>query len=151
MVVAARRRMRARAVRGGGYATLLGLPRKDPLETARDVEKGLPFSAVERFVFETGLTLAAVAGLARITPRTLHRRKEQGRLVPDESDRLLRAARVFAQALDLFEGDAASARAWLSAPQPALGGERPLALAGTDLGAREVEALIARLEHGVLP
>jgi putative toxin-antitoxin system antitoxin component (TIGR02293 family) len=59
-------------------------------------------------------------------------------------------ARVFARALALFDGDADQARAWLSAPQPALGGMPPLVLARTDLGAREVEALVDRLEHGVL-
>ena len=59
-------------------------------------------------------------------------------------------SRVFGKALELFEGDFAGARQWLASPQPGLRGERPILLANTDVGAREVEALIARLEHGVL-
>jgi uncharacterized protein (DUF2384 family) len=43
-----------------------------------------------------------------------------------------------------------AAREWISAPQKALGGQRPIALARTDLGAREVEALVDRLEQGVI-
>lgn len=88
-----------------------------------------------------------LAELAQIPPRTLARRKEEGRLDPDESDRLLRASRVFGRALALFEGDVDAARTWLSAEQPALGGMAPLELATTDVGAREVENLIGRLER----
>ena len=68
---------------------------------------------------------------------------------PDESDRLLRASRVFGRALELFEGDPEAARRWLGLPQPALGGATPLAFARTEAGAREVEDLVGRLEHGV--
>ena len=53
-------------------------------------------------------------------------------------------------ALELFEGDAAAARRWFYTPAKASGGERPITLARTDLGTREVEALIDRLEQGVL-
>jgi putative toxin-antitoxin system antitoxin component (TIGR02293 family) len=70
-------------------------------------------------------------------------------LRPDESDRLVRAARVFSQAVGLFEGDGNAARQWLTVPQPALGGSTPWEYAATDLGAREVEGLIGRLEHGI--
>ena len=113
-------------------------------------QKGLRFSALETFQRRSGLSTADLADAVVITARTLVRRKEQGRLEPEESDRLLRVARVFAKALELFEGDAAQARGWLSVPHRGLGGERPLVLARTDLGAREVEALADRLEHGVL-
>jgi putative toxin-antitoxin system antitoxin component (TIGR02293 family) len=60
----------------------------------------------------------------------------------------VRFARVFGRALELFEGATDAARAWLSAPQRALGGATPLALAATDVGASEVLNLIGRLEHG---
>ena len=57
--------------------------------------------------------------------------------------------RVFGRALELFEGDSQAAERWLSSPRAALGGATPLELAKTEAGAREVEALIGRLEHGV--
>ena len=84
------------------------------------------------------------------TPRrTLSRRR--GRLRPDESDRLFRACRVFEMASALFEGDVSAARDWLQAAQPGLSGTIPLEIISTDVGAREVEDLIGRLEHGVFP
>jgi putative toxin-antitoxin system antitoxin component (TIGR02293 family) len=96
-----------------------------------------------------GLSREALADLVQIKPRTLDRRKEGGRLRPEESDRLLRAARVFGGTIALFEGDADAARTWLSSPQRALGGAVPLEMARTEVGAREVESLVGRLEHGV--
>ena len=132
------------------FVALVGLRAEDPMGIFKAVQKGLRFSALETFQHRSGLSTAELADAVVIPVRTLARRKEQGRLDPEESDRLLRVARLFAKALDLFEGDAAGARAWLSGPQRALGGERPLVLARTDLGAREVEALADRLEHGVL-
>ena len=143
------------AVKGGHagsyrYVALLGLRLQDPIKILRRVEQGLAFSAFERFQKNTQFSTGDLADLVAITARTLHRRKEQGRLEPDESDRLLCVSRLFAKTLELFEGDAEAARRWLSTPLTALRGERPIALARTDLGSREVETLIDRLEHGVL-
>jgi len=131
------------------YVTLLWLEPSDTIRLVMKVEKGLPFRVVERLRRNMALTLEELAELIQVRPRTLSRRKEEGRLRPDESDRTLRASRLFGRALELFEGDAAAARAWLSSAQPALGGVVPLSVARTELGAREVENLIGRLEHGV--
>jgi putative toxin-antitoxin system antitoxin component (TIGR02293 family) len=49
----------------------------------------------------------------------------------------------------LFEGDRDAAVEWLTTPQTALGDRVPLDLARTEIGAREVERLVGRLDHGV--
>ena len=131
------------------YVSLVGLRDLDPLEIVRKVTRGLAFRALVRFQENTLFSTKDVADLVAISPRTLNRRKAEGRLDPEESDRLLRVTRLFAKVLELFEGDAAAARAWFHTPARALGGERPISLVRTDLGSREVEALIDRLEHGV--
>lgn len=131
------------------YLLLLGL---DPMDTARlveRVEEGLSFGALERLRQNMGLSMDEMAGLVQIKPRTLDRRKKEGWLHPEESDRVLRASRVFGGAIALFEGDGEGALGWLSMPQRALGGAVPLEMARTEVGAREVEGLIGRLEHGV--
>jgi putative toxin-antitoxin system antitoxin component (TIGR02293 family) len=46
-------------------------------------------------------------------------------------------------------GGEESARSWLAAPALAFHGECPLDFADTEIGAREVEALLGRIEHGV--
>ena len=65
------------------------------------------------------------------------------------SDHPLRASRVFAKALELFEGDRDAASRWMLSPLLALGGETPIDIARTELGARQVENLVGRIEHGV--
>ena len=132
-----------------GAPALLGLRATDAVSLATLIDGGLRYGAIDRFRKASALPLTAVAGMIRVNDRTLARRKVEGRLQPDESDRLFRAARVFARALDLFEGDRDAARSWLMEPQRALGGCVPLELAATDVGTREVENLIGRLEHGV--
>lgn len=132
------------------YLSLIGLKDMHPLKVVEKVSRGLAYTALARFQEHTLFSAQDVSEFVSIPPRTLHRRKIQGRLDPQESDRLLRVARVFAKALGLFEGDASAARNWLFMPARALGGERPIQLVHTDIGSREVEALIDRLEHGVL-
>ncbi len=122
-----------------------------PLQEQRQlVADGLPYATVTNLQTALGLTLAELADLVMIQLRTLTRRRDTGRLEADESDRVLRAARIFGRARGLFAGDEDKARAWLRTGNRALGGETPLAFARTEVGAREVEAVIGRLEHGVV-
>jgi putative toxin-antitoxin system antitoxin component (TIGR02293 family) len=131
------------------YAALLGLRSYQPIKIFTQLRKGLPYSALERFQRNTGIKGAVLAELIQLPARTLARRKETGRLQPDESDRLMRVARVFGRALELFEGEPEAARHWLNSRQPLLGNLVPLDLAGTDIGAVEVEHLVGRLTHGI--
>jgi putative toxin-antitoxin system antitoxin component (TIGR02293 family) len=144
-----RSRLRSGRRQGHFYAALLGLRTYEPLELFEQVRKGLRCSTFVRFQRNTNLSAKALAVLTQIPPRTLARRKAEGKLDPGESDRLLRASRVFGRALELFEGDNEAAGGWLSSPQPALGGRVPLELAQSEVGAHEVENLIGRLEHGI--
>lgn len=113
------------------------------------VTKGFSFKALVKLQQATDLTSQQLADTLGIPSRTLLRRKTEGRLDRDESDKLVRLSRVFGKTLALFEGNQAQAKHWLSAPQLALGGASPLKMASTEVGAREVEALIGRMEHGV--
>jgi putative toxin-antitoxin system antitoxin component (TIGR02293 family) len=133
----------------GNYKELLGLRVESNLAVVEHVERGLQFNSVERLRQEMDLSAKDMAELLQIKFRTFLRRKEEGRLHPDESDRVIRASRLFGRALDLFDGNAEAAKSWLLGPQRALGGAVPLEIARTEVGAREVERLIGRLEHGV--
>ncbi|HEY2830136.1 MAG TPA: antitoxin Xre-like helix-turn-helix domain-containing protein, partial [Thermoanaerobaculia bacterium] len=108
------------------YVELLGMKTASLPALLREVEKGLPYRAYERFADSLGAPADEVLKVIGIPRRTLIRRKSEGRFSSEESDRLLRAARVFASALDLFGGDGAAALEWLSEPQIALGGSIPL-------------------------
>lgn len=83
--------------------------------------------------------------VVRIPSRTLARRTV---FKPDESERILRLGSLFQRAVEVL-GSAEAARAWFRSPQHAFAGVAPLDYADTELGAREVEYLLGRLEHGV--
>ena len=132
------------------YAGLLGIAATTPLALVREVARGLPYATLAHLRRATGLSSRDLADAVSIRMRTAARRKQRGRLEPDESDRLLRFARIFAAAVHLFGGDVPAARHWFAKPRPAFGGQSALALAATDAGTREVETLIGRLLDGVL-
>lgn len=131
------------------YVVLLGLDVVELPALIKLVQRGFPWKALQRFVRNTGLTTEQVADLVSIPRRTLARRKAAGRLQLDESDRLLRAAYIYGRALTLFDGDREAATEWLTDKNIALGGVPPLEFAKTEIGAKEVDHLIARIEHGI--
>ena len=131
------------------YARLLGLRSIETRELLHKIEAGLPYRSFETLQKNLDLDAGELALLSGIRLRTLARRREEGRLTPEESDRLLRVSRVFGRALSLFDGDLRAVRTWISTPAPALAGRTPQAVATTEVGAREVEDLLGRLEHGV--
>ena len=128
---------------------MLGFSPGGTHDLVQRIEAGFGFGALERFGKTSGLPLATIADILRIPPRTLARRKATGRLRPEESERLLRFSNLFSKAMDLFEGDVAAVHRWLTRPNRALGYVPPLSYAKTEVGAREVEDLIMRLEHGI--
>jgi len=127
----------------------LGLSGANTAQMVRQVQKGFPYAALVRFHKHSGLPIGTIADLVQLPQRTLMRRKAGGRLLPDESERLLRVSGVFEKAVQLFEGDVDRARRWLTTPSKELDNTPPLGFARTEIGAREVEELIGRLEDGV--
>ena len=73
---------------------------------------------------------------------------DEGRLGPAESDRVVRFARLMGKAVQVMESED-NARKWLTSPQVGLGGAAPLDYAESEMGAREVEDLLGRIEYGV--
>lgn len=132
------------------YLALLGLRSFDTASLLKRLDEGLSYAAFERLKRRLDVTSQELADAALITHRTLARRKKVGRFDPSESDRLVRIARVFSRAIELFEGDSEGAREWIMRPRRALGGPSPFEMARTEVGAREVERLIHQLEHGVI-
>lgn len=133
-----------------GYVVLLGLDYFDLPSILKAIETGFPWKTFERFVKNIGLPAERVADVIGIPRRTLARRKIEERLKPDESDRLLRLARVLGSALDLFDGDREAATLWLTDVNIALGGVAPLEFARTEVGAGEVDNLVGQIQHGII-
>jgi len=112
------------------------------------VRSGLPYSALEALAERLNAPLGELGDALRIPARTLARRRSVGRLSAGESDRLVRLGRIAALAEEVL-GNRARAARWLRQSNRALGQAVPLRRLDTDLGAREVETVLLRIEHGV--
>ena len=112
------------------------------------IQAGLSFRAVQNLQKALDIPLETVASVLGMSRATLHRRKRQGKIDEDESEKLVRYQRLLKKAEDVF-GDGKSAREWLRHKQAGLGKAVPLDFARTEIGAREVENLLGRLEYGV--
>lgn len=119
-----------------------------PATLSRRVEQGLPFRVFAELADALGLSHEAFAGLLRLSPSTLYRRRRAGRFEAEESDRLWRYMILYAHAVEVLEAPERAAR-WLAAPLAALAGRSPLEAARDAPGARAAEDVLLRLEHGV--
>jgi putative toxin-antitoxin system antitoxin component (TIGR02293 family) len=136
--------MKARKAKAATYEQI-----HDNSAMARRVEEGLPVVDVVQFGRQAGFSTDELARLIQIPPRTYARRiASKGRLKVPEGERAVRIMRLFEQAKRVFVTDE-NTRGWFNAKILALGGKTPLEYAQTEPGAREVENVIGRIEHGV--
>jgi len=99
-------------------------------------------------VLASGRLTAAELDRLALPRKTLAHRRLLGRLTPEQSDRLARILRLIEEAEITF-GDAGKAHTWLRRPSALLDNEAPLDRLDTDMGARQVEALLGRIAHGI--
>lgn len=145
-------------MRGPGYLRGMKAPKAKSAEypevhdnaaMAQRVEEGLPVADVIEFGKQSGLTAGELARLIRIPERTYARRvASRSRLKVSEGERALRIMRLFERAKQVFGTDE-NTRRWFDAKILALGHKTPLEFAETEPGAREVENILGRIEHGV--
>lgn len=126
---------------GGTVSTMLDLL---PL-----IREGLPTKALESVAKMMELSALSTVEHLGLAKRTYARRVEEGKpLTAEESERIFRLARVFAQATSTL-GERAKARRWLLTANRALGGAVPVTLLDTDIGAGVVFDELGRIEHGI--
>jgi putative toxin-antitoxin system antitoxin component (TIGR02293 family) len=131
-----------------GGRKALGRTVRSELDLADAIHEGLAIGALEHVLEAEDLEPVEAYALIG-SRRTLLRKKQEGRdLSPGESDRLARVVRVIARTEEAL-GDRERAHRWLRSENRALGGRRPIDLLDSDTGARMVERVLGRLEHGV--
>jgi putative toxin-antitoxin system antitoxin component (TIGR02293 family) len=132
-------------VPGTRIAKSLGLKNLESLSLMQAARSGLSWKSVRKFLDSTGLSQHDLAEYLSMAERTLSRRREAGAFDLRESEQVLRLAEISQAALGLFDDDPAATRAWLTSPVRGLGNARPIDLAQSEFGAREVRDLIGRL------
>jgi putative toxin-antitoxin system antitoxin component (TIGR02293 family) len=129
---------------GGRQA--LGAEVSSEADLARIVDRGIRL-AVLTHVLRAGFSRQEIERFI-IPARTLrHRKTKREPLSIEESDRVVRLARIQALAEDVF-GDIAKANRWLREALGILGGKSPLEVARTEAGARLIEQILAKIDWG---
>jgi len=132
--------------------TQLGMIQRGRSNMVNQIKHGFPVSVIDKLVAELNIPQGELLEIISLSSATLTRRRndKSKRLNSKESDQIYRIARVYRNALQLFEGKKDATRSWLNEPAKALGGETPLHHLYTEAGANEVQDLIGRLEYGVI-
>lgn len=127
---------------------ILGVQRlRTDQDLMRLVEERLSSRAIDA-LRQSGLTDEEVYSLV-VPRRTLtHRRTRREALSRDESDRVVRVARVVALCEEVF-GERERGWRWLRDAKRQFQGRAPLDLLATEAGARLVEELLYRIDEGM--
>lgn len=112
------------------------------------LREGFPYAAFDAFLSALDFSSKNLADLLGVAPRTLARRKLNKQLSPIESDRLYRVAYITSLAAETL-GSLEKARVWLHKENRALGEQSPISLLDTEIGERQVEDLLNRINYGV--
>jgi len=112
------------------------------------VRAGIPTSNAITFLRSacTSVPFEIMINVAGISKRTLDRRRGK-KLRPDQSDRLVRIARLIDFAEESI-GTREQALTWLNVPNRSLHGVRPIEILDTDAGTKQVETVLGRLREG---
>ncbi len=119
-----------------------------PLDVMALVERGLPVAALERLAKSVA---PAESGFKyRLVKKTTldRRQKATKRLTRQESDQLVRLAKIWALATDVW-GNEEAARDFLFRPHLMLMNRRPVdVVLATEIGAQLVDGVLGRLKYG---
>jgi putative toxin-antitoxin system antitoxin component (TIGR02293 family) len=129
-----------------GGRKILGEEVASEADLARIVARRIPLAALAHFK-SGGFSEAEIERFIIPGRTRRHREARKESLTVEESDRLVRLARIQAMAEDVF-GDEAAANRWLREPLGILGGQQPIEAAQTESGGRVVERILAGIDWG---
>ena len=120
----------------------------DTLALIEMIRDGLSLEVVEEAAKALDLTTKDLTTFGVIAARTFSHSKRHGKLSQVQSDRFTRFLRLFQMATDTF-GSPNKGIDWLNRSTRALDGQTPMGLLDTEAGARLVETLLTRIDHGI--
>lgn len=130
----------------------LGL--KSEVITTFDIIKltrnGIKASFAKKLIRDIHINQEEFAKYLGIKIRTLSRRfeKPSEKMNSEESEKVIRMARIFLESLDIFK-DMQKVATWLKRPNRTLGELAPISYLDSDIGAEEVMAVLGRIKDGV--
>lgn len=120
-----------------------------PFSVISSSRLGILRSEVDVVAALVGLTDKEMAYALNMTPRNLHRLKDDQRFGTDASERLLLLRSVLLHALDTFDGRKTTVLHWLRTPIRELANQTPLQLLDTVTGFGLIDDVLGRLDYGL--
>ncbi len=106
------------------YGQSIGIDSENLTGLFSRIKQGLPVSSLTRLSKQLGVSEKRLLVVANIPQRTLTRRKKEGRFKPDESERVLRLARLYEHAMKVLKRKE-SGQQWFQSSVKGLGGQNP--------------------------
>ena len=118
------------------------------LGLVEEIREGFGFVLVAALAKEAGVATEELIAFGIIPRRTFTHSRRNQRFTPAQSARLARFFRIQQKAKGTF-GSAEKAMQWLQRPTTPLQDNAPVSLLDTEEGARLVEDLLTRIDHGI--
>lgn len=116
-------------------------------EVVARLSEELSLKELWRIASRIGMSAEQFENLTEVSPHKLRRgRGGEEKIDRAKNEPILRCAKVFRRVVALCNKDETAARSWLNAPAPVLKNRKPIEVAETNPGAKNVEALVAQLE-----
>jgi putative toxin-antitoxin system antitoxin component (TIGR02293 family) len=129
------------------FEQMLGINARSEQEILHLIENQLPLETFYHLV-QQGVSITEAYSLI-INPRTLkHRRSKKQPLSVEESERVVRVARILATAQAVL-GERESALNWLRTPKKRFDGRTPMEMIATEVGGRMVEEMLIQIDEGM--
>jgi len=123
--------------------------RISPFALVQSSRQGILRSRVDEVAALVELTDKEMAYALNMTPRNLHRLKDDQRFTVDASERLLLLKNLLMHALDTFEDRKPTILSWLRTPIRELANRAPIQLLDTVTGFGLVDDVLGRLDYGL--
>ena len=120
-----------------------------PFSVINSSRQGVLRAQVDEVASLVGLTDKEMAFALNMTPRNLHRLKDEQRFGVDASERLLLLKNLLIHALDTFEGRKHVVLQWLRTPIRELANQPPVQLMDTVTGFGLVDDVLGRIDYGL--
>lgn len=131
----------------GGLAVLKVEVNRD-YDLEKLVARGLPYQTVDKLV-ERIYPQDKTKRQQIIPSSTYYRRRKAGYLTAEESSKVERIARVYVMMLEIWDGEEDSARCFMQTKHHLLDNRSPFEASLSELGARQVEDILRRIEFGI--
>ncbi len=112
------------------------------------IRNGLPKLAMDKMVLYTGISSVEMAEIIRISDRTLRRYTKETVFNPEQTERLIEIAKLYARGEEVF-GSLAQFNHWMSSEILALGNKKPKAFLDTSIGIQILLDELGKIEHGI--